>query len=251
MEFEFTEKQLRARDLARTFAREQIRPRLTELETDPRPPTEILRQLGDQKLFAALVPEEQGGAGLDSVGFALILMEIAKVWSPLGKVLLTQPPQRGPALSDQPMQDRPPWAEPEQKVWVAVAALAVGIGQALFEELKSFTAGQTPSGKSLSASQLVQWKLADLATDLEAAELLTFRAAWLIDQHKPFEKEAAMAKQYALNMVLKTSRDAIQIQAGQGLALRNPLLRLIQDAESCQLFNIYDEPLTSIIAKNL
>jgi len=86
---------------------------------------------------------------------------------------------------------------------------------------------------------------------LEAAELLTLRAAWLMDQVKPFEKEAAMAKQYALNMVLKASREGIQILAGRGYLRKSPMARLIQDAEGCQLFNIYDETLTSIIAKNL
>ena len=165
--------------------------------------------------------------------------------------LLKQPSLQDQALFNRPVQEEPQPEEPEQNAWVAVAALAVGIGQAILEETQSLAAGRTQSGKPLNASQALQWKLADLATDLEAAELLTLRAAWLMDQSKPFEKEAAMAKQYALNMVLKASRDAIQIQAGHGYALRNPLLRLIQDAEGCQLFNIYDEPLTGIIAKNL
>jgi alkylation response protein AidB-like acyl-CoA dehydrogenase len=155
------------------------------------------------------------------------------------------------ALLGRPGQGRQQLKELEQNAWVATAALAVGIGQAILEEARSFTAGQTQSGKPLAASQAIQWKLADLATDLEAAELLTLRAAWHMDQVKPFEKEAAMAKQYALNMVLKASRDGIQILAGRGYLRKSPMARLIQDAEGCQLFNIYDETLTSIIAKNL
>lgn len=378
MEFEFTEKQLEALDLARKFTLEQIRPRMAELENGPMLPAEILRQLGNLKLLAALVPEEQGGAGLDQVGYVLTLMEISRVWGSLGAVLLAHnsfycapilayaaPKQRerylkpcldqaklgclalseaeagldftrfqtramrqekawlingnkclvpnaqgasfaltaakstdpsgpeeinlfiipldqtkgiklgkweqalgfssaGPAemifknvtlpdhaLLGRPGQGRQQLKELEQNAWVATAALAVGIGQAILEEARSFTAGQTQSGKPLSASQAIQWKLADLATDLEAAELLTLRAAWLMDQFKPFEKEAAMAKQYALNMVLKASREGIQILAGRGYPRKSPMARLIQDAEGCQLFNIYDETLTSIIAKNL
>ena len=378
VEFEFTDKHLKAQDQARKFALEQIRPRMGELENGPMLPAEILRQLGNLKFLAALVPEEQGGAGLDQVGYVLTLMELSKVWGALGAVLLahnsfycaplqayantdqkkqylepcaaqfklgclavleaeagldftrfqtTAVPQqnswllqgrKGPVLNAQaasyaltvaksahisgseeinlwvvsleprqglklirtepewgfsaaspaemifenltllddarlgrPGQGRQQLKELEQNAWVATAALAVGIGQAILEEARSFTGGQTQSGKPLAASQAIQWKLADLATDLEAAELLTLRAAWLMDQVKPFEKEAAMAKQYALNMVLKASRDGIQILAGRGYLRKSPMARLIQDAEGCQLFNIYDETLTSIIAKNL
>ena len=378
VEFEFTDKHLKVQDLARKFAQEQIRPRMGELENGPMLPAEILRQLGNLKFLAALVPEEQGGAGLDQVGYVLTLMEISKVWGSLGAILLAHnsfycapllayadPKQRerylkpcldqaklgclaiseaeagldftrfqttavpqqnswllqgrkGPVLNAQaasyaltvaksahisgseeinlwavsleprqglklirtepewgfsaagpaemifenivlldhallgrPGQGRQQLKELEQNAWVATAALAVGIGQAILEEARSFTGGRTQSGKPLAASQAIQWKLADLATDLEAAELLTLRAAWLMDQVKPFEKEAAMAKQYALNMVLKASREGIQILAGRGYLRKSPMARLIQDAEGCQLFNIYDETLTSIIAKNL
>lgn len=378
VEFEFTDKHLKAQDQARKFALEQIRPRMAELENGPMLAAEILRQLGNLNLLAALVPEEQGGAGLDQVSYALTLMEISRIWGSLGAVLLVHnsffcapllayadPEQRkyylkpclengkwgclalseaeagldftrfqtravrqekawlingkkcpvsnaqgatfaltaakstdpsgpeeinlfiihldqikgiklgkleqtlgfsaagpaemifenallpGNALLGRPGQGRQHLKELEQNAWVAVAALAVGIGQAILEEARSFTGAQTQSGKPLAASQAIQWKLADLATDLEAAELLTLRAAWLMDQVKPFEKEAAMAKQYALNMVLKASRDGIQILAGRGYLRKSPMARLIQDAEGCQLFNIYDETLTSIIAKNL
>ncbi len=106
--------------------------------------------------------------------------------------------------------------EMRPRVWVGLAALALGSGRAALERALEWAKVGDPSGRIASLSQSVQWKLADMAMELDAAELLTLRAAWRDDQRKPFEKEAAMAKMAASEAALKASMERIRITGGGG-----------------------------------
>ncbi|HKI49114.1 MAG TPA: acyl-CoA dehydrogenase family protein, partial [Desulfobacteria bacterium] len=79
---------------------------------------------------------------------------------------------------------------------IGIASQAIGIGRSVVEDAVSYAKTREQFGKPITAFQAIQWKLADMATELDAAELLTLRAAWLEDHKKPYEKEAAMAKMY-------------------------------------------------------
>jgi alkylation response protein AidB-like acyl-CoA dehydrogenase len=86
---------------------------------------------------------------------------------------------------------------------IGIASQAVGIGHAVLEESLEYAKTREQFGKSIATFQAIQWKLADMATELDAAELLTLRAAWLEDHGKPYEKAAAMAKMYASDITMR------------------------------------------------
>lgn len=118
-------------------------------------------------------------------------------------------------------------------IWVGVSAHAVGIGRSILERAVAYSLGRKRSGKPLFSSQSVQWTLADMATELDAAEFLVLRAAWLADRKKPCEKEAAMAKLYSSDAALKAATHGGRIMGDEGLddSFWNPL----KHAERCQI----------------
>ncbi|MBN1102167.1 MAG: acyl-CoA dehydrogenase family protein [Deltaproteobacteria bacterium] len=119
--------------------------------------------------------------------------------------------------------------------WTGVAARALGIGRSVLREAMDQAKGRGPSGKTASRSQTVQWCLADMAVELDAAELLTLRAAWFDDEGKPFEKEAAMAKIYASDAAMKASIEGIRIVREYGYTREHPLDRHLGHAKTCQV----------------
>jgi len=86
---------------------------------------------------------------------------------------------------------------------IGIASQAIGIGRAVLEEAVEYANTREQFGKTIAQFQAIQWKLADMATELDAAELLTLRAAWLEDHKKPYEKAAAMAKMYASDAAMR------------------------------------------------
>jgi len=99
---------------------------------------------------------------------------------------------------------------------VGIASQAVGIGRAVLDESLEYAKVREQFGKPISSFQAIQWKLADMATELDAAELLTVRAAWLEDNAKPYEKAAAMAKMYASDVTMRAAVEGVQILGGYG-----------------------------------
>ena len=97
---------------------------------------------------------------------------------------------------------------------IGIASQAVGIGRAVLEEALEYAKTREQFGKPIAAFQAIQWKLADMATELDAAELMTLRAAWLEDNGKPYEKAAAMAKMYASDVTMRASVEGVQILGG-------------------------------------
>ena len=90
-----------------------------------------------------------------------------------------------------------------------------------------------------------------MATQLDAAELLLFRAAWLQDHGKPFEKEAAMAKMYASDIAMQASVEGVQILGGYGYCKEFPMERHMRDAKICQIYEGTNEIMRLVIARNL
>ncbi|MBI2333747.1 MAG: acyl-CoA dehydrogenase, partial [Chloroflexi bacterium] len=85
-------------------------------------------------------------------------------------------------------------------------------------------------GKLIAEFQAIQWKLADMATQIEAARLLTLQAAFLADQDKPMKKAASMAKLFASEMAVRVAEEAIQIHGGYGYSREYPVERMYRDA---------------------
>ena len=134
---------------------------------------------------------------------------------------------------------------------IGIASQAVGIGRAVLEEAVAYAKTREQFGKPISSFQAIQWKLADMATELDAAELLTLRAAWLEDRKKPYEKEAAMAKMYASDAAMRASVEGIQVLGGYGYCKEYPMERHMRDAKICQIYEGTNEIMRLVIARNL
>lgn len=113
---------------------------------------------------------------------------------------------------------------------ISIGALSVGLAQAALEEAIQYAKDRQAFGQPLANFQAIQWMLADAATEIEAARLLVYRAAFLKDQGKRYTKEAAMAKMFASEMAERVCRNAIQIHGGYGYSSEYPVERMYRDA---------------------
>jgi alkylation response protein AidB-like acyl-CoA dehydrogenase len=134
---------------------------------------------------------------------------------------------------------------------IGIASQAIGIGRAVVEDAVEYAKTREQFGKPITAFQAIQWKLADMATELDAAELLTLRAAWLESHKKPYEKEAAMAKMYASDAAMRASVEGVQILGGYGYSKEYPMERHMRDAKICQIYEGTNEIMRLVVAKNL
>jgi butyryl-CoA dehydrogenase len=134
---------------------------------------------------------------------------------------------------------------------VTVAAQALGIAQAAFDEALSYSQTRVQFGKPLSQHQAIQWMIADMGTQLDAARLMVYRAAWLKDQGKPFMKEAAMAKLYAGEVSSFVTNKALQIHGGYGYCRDYPLERFLRDAKITEIYEGTSEMQRMTIARAL
>ncbi len=119
---------------------------------------------------------------------------------------------------------------------IGVAAQALGIAQTALDHAVHYAKERKQFGKLIASNQAIAFMLADMATELDAARLLTYRAAWLKQAGKPYSKEAAMAKMYASDVAMKITTDAVQIFGGYGYIREYPVERLMRNAKITQLY---------------
>ncbi len=134
---------------------------------------------------------------------------------------------------------------------LGIGAQALGIGRAVLEEALDYAPGREQFGRPITHFQGIQWKLADMATALDAAELLLLRAAWMEDQHMHFEKQAAMAKMFASDAAMKAAVEGVQILGGYGYTKEYPMERHMRDAKITQIYEGTNEIMRLVIARNL
>ena len=134
---------------------------------------------------------------------------------------------------------------------IGIASQALGIGRAVLEEALEYARTREQFGRPIANFQAIQWKLADMATELDAAELLTLRAAWLEDHGKPYEKASAMAKMYASDAAMRASIEGIQVLGGYGYCKEYPMERHMRDAKICQIYEGTNEIMRLVVARNL
>lgn len=134
---------------------------------------------------------------------------------------------------------------------ISIAAQALGIGKAVLEESLEYVNTREQFGKPISEFQAIQWKLSDMATRLDAAELLIWRAARLEDRGVPFEKEAAMAKMFASDVAMKAAVEGVQILGGYGYCRDYPMERHMRDAKITQIYEGTNEIQRLVIARTL
>lgn len=134
---------------------------------------------------------------------------------------------------------------------ISIAALSVGIAQASFDHSIKYAKQRKQFGKSLSEFQGIQFKLADMATEIEAARLLTYKAASLRDEGKDFKFAASIAKYYASEIATKATNEAIQIHGGYGFLKDFPVEKLYRDVKLMTIGEGTSEVQKMIMARTL
>jgi len=134
---------------------------------------------------------------------------------------------------------------------IGIAAQAVGIAVAAYDASLAYARERKSFGVPIGEHQMVQWMLADMATAIEAARLLTRRAAFLEDRGLPFGPEASMAKLFASEMAMRVTTDAIQVHGGYGFITEYPVERHFRDAQITQLYEGTSQIQKLVIARHL
>jgi alkylation response protein AidB-like acyl-CoA dehydrogenase len=134
---------------------------------------------------------------------------------------------------------------------IGIASQALGIGRATLDASIEYSKTREQFNQPISNFQAIQWKLADMATQLDAAELLILRAAWLEDHKRPYEKESAMAKLLASDTAMAAAIEGVQIFGGYGYCKDYPVERFMRDAKITQIYEGTNEIMRLVIARNL
>jgi len=134
---------------------------------------------------------------------------------------------------------------------ISIAALAVGIAQGAYESAVRYAKQRHQFGKPIAEFQAIQFKLADMATAIDAARLLTYRAAYLKDQGRNVTKEASMAKLYAGETAVKVAEEAIQIHGGYGYIKDYPPEKYWRDSKLCTIGEGTSEIQRIVIARHI
>jgi alkylation response protein AidB-like acyl-CoA dehydrogenase len=134
---------------------------------------------------------------------------------------------------------------------ISIAALAVGIAQGAYESALRYSGERQQFGKPIREFQAIQFKLADMATQIDAARLLMYRAAWAKDQGKKTTKESSMAKLFASEMSVHVCEEAIQIHGGYGYTKDYPAEKYWRDSKLCTIGEGTSEIQRIIIAREI
>ncbi|MCB9210231.1 MAG: acyl-CoA dehydrogenase [Ignavibacteriales bacterium] len=377
MDFLLTEEQQMIKQTARDFAEQEIAPTAIERDKTGTFPTEIVQKLGELGFMGMMVDPKYDGAGMDTVSYALAMMEISKVdasvgvimsvnnslvtfglekWASeevkekylkplargekLGAFALSEPEAGSDATQQQTQaeQDGDFWVLNGMKNWITngksadyyivfaqtdrekrhkgitafivekgtegfthgvkedklgirssdtcslsfdncrvpkenilwevgkgfnfamntlnggrygIASQAVGIAMGAFEKALKYSKERKAFGTEISNHQAIQFKLADMATKIEAAKLLTLQACGLKDAGKDYIKEASMAKLYASEVAVEVSREAIQILGGYGYVREYEVERMYRDAKITEIYEGTSEIQRIIIGRSI
>ncbi len=134
---------------------------------------------------------------------------------------------------------------------IGIAAQALGIAAGAYELAVAYARERKSFGVPIGQHQMVQWMLADMATGVEAARMLTWRAAWLKDSGAPYGAEAAMAKLFASETAMKVTTDAIQVHGGYGFIKEYQVERYFRDAKITQIYEGTSQIQKLVIARHL
>jgi short/branched chain acyl-CoA dehydrogenase len=363
------------RDTVREFAREKVAPVAEELDREHRFPYDLVAELGELGLMGMTIPEEYGGAGADTMSYAIAIEELTRIdssvaitvaahhslgtlpiyyygseeqkqqWLPdlaSGKKLaafgLTEPgagsdagatrthaelrdgswvingskifitnagtdisacvtitaltgegevsnlivPNGTPGYEISAPMRKLGWrasdtrelsfrecAVPEENLLgprgrgfqqfleildggrISVASMGVGLAQGAYDLAYAYAKEREQFGRPIASFQAVQFKLADMATEIEAGRAMTYKAAWLKDQERPFAREAAMAKLYTGELAHRVVNDALQIHGGYGFMDEFAISRLYRDQKILEIGEGTNEVQRMVIAKHL
>ncbi len=134
---------------------------------------------------------------------------------------------------------------------IGIAAQALGIAQAAYDVAREYAKERRTFGKAIAEHQAIQWKLADMSTEIDAARLLVYRAAWLKGQGEPHTEAGAKAKLFASEMARRQTAEAIQILGGYGYTKEFPVERYYRDAKVTEIYEGTSEIQRLVIARSI
>lgn len=134
---------------------------------------------------------------------------------------------------------------------ISIGALGVGVAQAALDASIEYATQRRQFGRAISEFQAVQFKIADMAVDVELARMMVWKAAWLKDQHRPYAKEAAIAKLFASEAAMRASNQAVQIYGGAGYMKDYPVERYLRDAKLLEIGEGTSEIQRLVIARQM
>jgi alkylation response protein AidB-like acyl-CoA dehydrogenase len=134
---------------------------------------------------------------------------------------------------------------------IGIAAQALGIASGAYALALNYAKERKAFGKSIADLQAIQFKLADMATEIEAARLLCLKAAWLKDNDQPYGRASAMAKVFASETAMKTTIEAVQIHGGYGFVKEYHVERLMRDAKITQIYEGTSEIQRIVISRDV
>ena len=134
---------------------------------------------------------------------------------------------------------------------IGIAAQALGIASGAYELALAYSKERKAFGKPISQHQAIQFKLADMATQIEAARLLVYKAAWLKDQGEDYAQASAMAKLYASEVAMNVTVEAVQVHGGYGYVKEYHVERLMRDAKITQIYEGTSEIQRIVISRNV
>jgi short-chain 2-methylacyl-CoA dehydrogenase len=319
------------RRTVREFAEERIGPIAAELDREHRFPYEIVAGLSELGVMGIPIPEEHGGAGLDTLSYALAVEELARVdssvaitvaahtslgtmpiflfgtdeqrsrWLPdlasgrrLAAFGLTEPGAGSDAGATRSRADERngSWVVNGSKMFItnagtditacvtitavtgdallgqrgagfhqfleildggriSVAALAVGLSQGAYEQALAYAKERRQFGRPIGHFQAVQFRLADMATEIAAARQLVWAAAWLKDEGRPFGQEAAMAKLFSGLVSNRVVNAALELHGGYGYMEETPIARFFRDQKVLEIGEGTNEIQRLVIARHL
>ena len=374
MHFELTEQQRMIKDAAADFAAREIAPIAAQIDAEERFPAEVVAKMGELGFMGMNVPEQYGGAGLDTICYIVAMEEISKACASCGVIMsvnnslvcwpletyasedqmerflkplaqgkklgaycLSEPGAGTDAANQQTVakKDGDDWildgmknfitnganadtlivfaqTNPELKYKgicafivetdtpgfsvirkeeklgirasdtaqlafdavrvpgdqllgaegqgfkvamstldggrIGIAAQALGISQAAFEAAREYAKQREQFGRPIAAFQAIQWKIADMKTRIDAARLLTHRAAWAKDQGGRYSQEAAMAKLFASETSHYVTNEALQVFGGNGYSKEFPVERHFRDAKITEIYEGTSEAQRMVIA---
>jgi alkylation response protein AidB-like acyl-CoA dehydrogenase len=134
---------------------------------------------------------------------------------------------------------------------IGIAAQALGIAQAAYDSARAYALERRQFGKRIGEFQAIQWKLADMSTQIDAARLLVYRAAWLKQQGLPHTEEGAKAKLFASEVARRQTGEAIQVLGGYGYTKEFPVERFYRDAKITEIYEGTSEIQRLVIARSI
>ena len=134
---------------------------------------------------------------------------------------------------------------------IGIGALSLGIAEGAYEQARAYALERKQFGQPIADFQGIQFMLADMATEIEAARHLVYHAAWLKEQGKPYVKEASMAKLFASEAAMRITTRAVQVHGGYGYTTEYPVERMMRDAKICEIGEGTSEIQRLVIARQI